>query len=93
MQREIIFDKLEQFTGEIKRLKIKKLAFAEINEKRAVEVEPGKVQVVDVSILEILAYKDATVYKCKIRDADFDSIHEILLDEGFDIVRRSRNIT
>lgn len=93
MQREIIFDKLEQFTGEMKRLNIKKLAFAEINEKRAIEVEPGKVQVVDVRILDILAYKDSTVYKCKIKDEDFDSIHEILLDEGFDIVRRNRNIT
>jgi hypothetical protein len=93
MQREICYDRLEHFLEDIKRLGITKLAFAETREKRPMQVGPGLLQVVDISRLEILAYSRPTIYKFKIADADFDHIHDRLVADGFEITRRSRNIT
>lgn len=93
MQREICYDRLEHFLEDIKRLGITKLAFAETREKRPIQVGPGLLQVVDISRLEILAYSRPTIYKFKIADADFDHIHDRLIADGFEITRRSRNIT
>ncbi len=93
MQREICYDRLEHFKEDIKRLGITKLAFAETREKRPVQVGPGLLQVVDIARLEILAYCKPTIYKCKLSEMDFDSIHDELVAEGFEIIRRSRNIT
>ncbi len=93
MQREVRFDKLEHFIDEMKRLGITKIAFAEINEKRAVQVDAEKLEVADVVQLEILAYKDSTIYKFQMKDADFEYLYDRLTEDGFEIVRRSRNIT
>ncbi|HSV97157.1 MAG TPA: hypothetical protein VLM75_09505 [Spirochaetota bacterium] len=93
MQREICYDKLEHFLENIKLLGITKLAFAETREKRPMQVGPELLQVVDIALLEILAYNRPTIYKCKLFDADFDGIHDRLVAEGFEIARRSRNIT
>jgi hypothetical protein len=93
MQREIQFDKLSHFLEELKRLGVNKIAFTEINEKRALEVAPDTLQVGDLIKLELLAYKDSTIYKCTMMYADFEEIHERLLREDFETVRRNRNIT
>ncbi len=93
MQREISFDRIDILIEELKKQNITKLAFAEIHEKRALEVEPDVLQVGDLIQLEILAYRDSTIFKCKIMNADFESIHDMLASQGFEIVRRSRNIT
>ncbi len=93
MQREILFDKLSQFLEELKKLGVNKIAFTEINEKRALEVAPDTLQVGDLVKLELLSYRDSTIYKCTMINADFEEIHERLLREGFETVRRNRNIT
>ncbi|MCX8124250.1 MAG: hypothetical protein N3F66_08810 [Spirochaetes bacterium] len=93
MQREIKFDSLQAFIDALHANSITKVAFTQINEKRAVEMQPGTLQVVDVIIAEILAYKDATIYKCKIENADLGNLYARLEDEGFELTRRSRNIT
>ncbi|GAB4220709.1 MAG: hypothetical protein Kow00102_09560 [Spirochaetota bacterium] len=93
MQREIKFDSIHEFINALHDVNITKLAFTQINEKRAVEVQPGTLQVVDVVIAEILAYKDATIYKCKIENADLNNLYVLLEDEGFELTKRSRNIT
>jgi hypothetical protein len=92
-QREIEFDRLEHFVDELGKLGVRKIAFTEVQEKRALQVRPDTLQVTDVALLEILAYRESTIYKVRITDADFDSIHDMLLQKGFEIVRRSRNIT
>ncbi len=93
MQREIKFDSLQEYIHALHSNNISRIAFTQINEKRAVEVRPGTLQVVDVVIAEILAYKDATIYKCKIENADLQSLYTQLEDEGFELTKRSRNIT
>lgn len=93
MQREIKFDSIKEFIHTLHAGSITKAAFTHINEKRAVEIQPGTLQVVDVVTAEILAYKDATIYKCKIENADLDNLYAMLEDEGFELTKRSRNIT
>lgn len=93
MQREIKFDSLQEFINALHANSITKAAFTQINEKRAVEVKSGTLQVVDVVIAEILAYKDATIYKCKIENADLGDLYTMLENEGFELTKRSRNIT
>jgi hypothetical protein len=93
MQREIRFDQRESFISELKELGITRIVFAEVNEKRAVEVEPSKLQVSDVVELEILAYRDSTIYKYSTKNEDADRMYEYFTAEGFEILRRSRNIT
>jgi hypothetical protein len=93
MQREIVFAKLNDFTEELKNLNITRIAFTEIEEKRAEQVESNLLQVVDIIKLELLAYKDSTIYKCVLNDIDFEEIHHFLESTGFEITRRSRNIT
>jgi len=93
MQREICYDRLEHFKEDVRRAGITKLAFAETREKRPMQVVPDLLQVVDIARLEILAYRSPTIYKYKTADADFDAIHDELAAEGFEITRRSRNIT
>ncbi|TAL39274.1 MAG: hypothetical protein EPN93_02135 [Spirochaetes bacterium] len=93
MQREITFDRLEQFVAQIQTLGITSLAFAETREKRAVQVEPSLLKVIDIVKTDILAYKDSTIYKCSIEETSPDDLFEDLAARGFTIKRRSRNIT
>lgn len=90
---EIVIEKLNDFTEQLKRLNITKIAFTEINEKRAEQVESNLLQVVDIIKLELLAYKDSTIYKCPLKDIDFEEINHMLESAGFEVTRRSRNIT
>lgn len=92
MQREIKFDSITQFIDALLTSRVTKVAFTYINEKRALEIKPGALQVMDVSIAEIIAYKDATIYKCKIENADQEELYSLLKDKGFEISKRSRNI-
>lgn len=93
MQREILYDSLDAFVTGVRGCGITKIAFSETGEKRAEEVEPGKLQVVDVNRVELLAYRDSTIHKCVITGADRDALFDRLVAGGFDVTRRSRNIT
>ena len=93
MQRDILYDSLDAFITGMRGCGITKIAFSETGEKRAEEVEPGKLQVVDVNRVELLAYRDSTIHKCVIKDADREALFDRLVAGGFDVTRRSRNIT
>ncbi len=93
MQREIVFDRLDAFTGELRNHGIDKIVFAEINEKRAVQVDHDNLELQDIRRLDLLAYKSPTIYKCSLDNVDLDEIYHSLTGEGFDVTRRSRNIT
>jgi hypothetical protein len=93
MQREILYDTMDAFLKGVRGCGIAKIAFSETGEKRAEEVEPGKLQVVSVNRVELLAYRDSTIHKCVIQDADRDALYDSLTTDGFEVTRRSRNIT
>jgi hypothetical protein len=93
MHREVKFDLIEQFVREMKRLGITKLAFCETRERRAVQERPDMLSVLPVVKLELLAYRDAVLYKCVLNDVDLNASYEKLVAEGFEVNRSSRNIT
>jgi hypothetical protein len=93
MQREILYDSVDAFVGAVRGLGITRIAFSETGEKRAEEVEPGKLQVVSVNRVELLAYLDSTIHKCVLKDLDRDALYDRLTGVGFEVARRSRNIT
>jgi hypothetical protein len=93
MQREILYDSPDAFITGVRGSGITKIAFSETGEKRAEQVEPGKLQVIDVNRVELLAYRDSTIHKCVIKDTDRNALYERLAADGFEVTRRSRNIT
>jgi hypothetical protein len=93
MQREIIYDTLEAFLSGLKDHAIQKISFSETSEKRAVQVQPGALHVVHVDQVELIAYKKSVIYKCAQKNIDRDALYDRLTAEGFDVTRRSRNIT
>jgi hypothetical protein len=93
MQREIRYDSLEAFLFDLKDLWVNRIAFCETSEKRAAQVEPQLLQVVHVDKVELVAYRDSVIYKCVMRDVDREALYERLVRLGFNVARRSRNIT
>ena len=93
MNNNILFDNLNDFINEVRGQGITKIAFSETNEKRAVQVSDKELKVMHLVKLELLAYKEAVIYKCIINDADHDAIYRRLNDDGFEVKRMNRNIT
>ncbi len=93
MQREIVYDTLESFLETLRGHSIQKISFSETSEKRAEQVEPGKLQVVHIDRVDLIGYRDAVLYKCLLKNVDRDSLYDRLTAEGFEVTRRSRNIT
>ncbi len=93
MQREITVDSLEQFVSLLMENEISKVAMAEVKEKRSVQVDPDHVQVVQVSKVDLLAYRDSVLYKCVINNPDTGAVSELLRTNGLDVTRSNRNIT
>ncbi len=93
MQREILYDTLESFLEALKGHSIRKISFSETNEKRAEQVEPGKLQVVHIDRVELIGYRDAVIYKCALKGVDREELYDRLTAEGYEVTRRSRNIT
>ena len=90
---EKVFDSLDEFTESISKEGIKKIVFAETNEKRAIESAPGELSVDSFRLLELLAYKKPLLYKVVIHYPDFDRIYANLDSQGFEITKKTRNIT
>ncbi|PKL39795.1 MAG: hypothetical protein CVV44_06120 [Spirochaetae bacterium HGW-Spirochaetae-1] len=93
MAGQKVYSELTTFISELKKNGIAKIVFAVTSEKRAEQVDQGKLEVVFVRKAEVLAYKNAMLYKCLTGDADIDSLQESLEKEGFEVTRTSRNIT
>ena len=93
MEKSKIYDNIDDYINVLNRLGINKVAFSEIDEKRAEQVDENVLSVVRLRKLEVLAYHDSIIYKCVINDADLDGVHEFLIAEGFETKRINRNIT
>lgn len=93
MQREVVYDTLDSFLDALKGFAIRKISFSEVSEKRAEQVEPGKLQIRHVSRVELIGYKNSVIYKCILSNVDHEALYDRLTAGGFDVTRRSRNIT
>ena len=90
MVKEKIFEDINEFRDELRAQGITKIAFGQVNEQRAEQVELNKLEVVRVVRLELLAYKGDTLYKCVKRDVDLDTVYAMLCEDNFDVTRRSQ---
>ena len=92
MPNEKIFSNIDSFRAELKRLAITKVVFAETRERRAEQTSDEKMEIVSYIRLEVIAYKDAVIYKYAVKDVDLDAMYA-LLNEDFEVKRVNRNIT
>ena len=98
MAGEIVYNDLEECIAALKKLGVKRIALAEIRERRPQFVDsgdfdvPGTLDVVVVKRAEILAYHNSDIHKCIVRDVEPDDIYGILVAGGFEVKRRSRNM-
>lgn len=92
MNGEKIFETTEGFTDFLKGAGINKISFSQVCERRAVQTD-DLLEVIVVKKVDLLAYKNATIYKCALAADDLDELYHGLIDQGFDVIRKSRNIT
>jgi len=92
MAGEKIFDTPEEFTAFLKSADIKKISFSEVSERRAVQTD-DLLEVIVVKKVDLLAYKNSVIYKCSLAADDLDELYRDLTDLGFEVNRKSRNIT
>jgi len=92
MSTEKIFSDIDSFRAELKRLAITKVVFADTKERRAEQTSDEKFEIIPYIRLEIIAYKDAVMYKYLARDVDLDAMYAAL-SEDFEVKRVNRNIT
>ena len=95
---EKIFTSLDEFMAEAKKTGIEKLVFAEVNEKRAIQKDSGTVGVVHYVVVEVIGYKKPVIYKYCIDGSGLDAegtdgLYNKIIANGFDVTRKSRNIT
>ncbi len=92
MQREVAFDKVDEFMRELKAQGITRVAFSEINEKRPRQVDENLLRLEDTVRVDILAYRNATIYKCVLEQINLDELRDEFESQGFEVTRRSRNM-
>ena len=92
MQREIKFDRVSDLISELMSQGITQVAFSVANERRPRQLNEKELSLNRTVILEILAYKNPTIYKCVLVDIDIDKIRDVFESQGFEITRRNRNI-
>lgn len=93
MQREVKFDKVDEFMKELKTQGITRVAFSEINEKRPKQVDVNLLRLEDTVRVDILAYRNSTIFKCVLEGINLDALRGDFESQGFEVTRRSRNIT
>ncbi|HOP63328.1 MAG TPA: hypothetical protein PK358_10020 [Spirochaetota bacterium] len=87
------FSSLDEFIGEMKKLGVAKIAFSEVNERRAEQTEEDLLEVVVIREVTLKSYKDSVIYKYYEKCEDLNIIHDRLVSEGFDVKRINNNIT
>lgn len=92
MAGEKIFDTPEEFTAFLKNEGIDKISFSEVCERRAVQTS-DLLEVIVVRKVDLLAYKNSIIYKCALSTDDLDGLYQSLVDKGFEVNRKSRNIS
>ena len=92
MPIEKIFSNIDSFRAELKRLAITKIVFAYTRERRAEQTSDEKMEILPYIRLEVIAYRDAVIYKYAAKDVDLDTMYA-MLSEDFEVKKVSRNIT
>ena len=92
MDNEIIYNSLEEFIDSLKKLGINKVAFSEVNERRAVQTREDFIEVIVVREVTVLSYKDSIVHKYSAKGDILESIYQTLLDNEFNVKRINKNI-
>jgi len=92
MDKEQIFENLSQYIEALKKADIKKVACAEVNEKRSVQVDHNSLEVLPVIKADFIAYRDSVILKYMSGELYNDDVAAIET-AGFEVVRRDRNIT
>ena len=92
MTGEKNFDTTDEFTAFLKSTGIEKISFSEVCERRAVQ-NNDLLEVVVVKKVDLLAYKNAVIYKCALATDELDELYQSLIVQGFEVNRKSRNIT
>jgi len=87
------FSTLDEFISEMKKLDINKIAFSEVNERRAEQTKEDLLEVVVIKEVTLKSYKDSVIYKYFEKNDDLDSIYNRLVSEGFEVKRINKNIT
>jgi len=92
MDNEAAYNSLEEFMDSLKSLGISKVAFSEVNERRAVQTRDDFIEVIVVREVTLLSYKDSVVHKFNAKGDILESIYQTLVDSGFDVKRINKNI-
>ncbi len=93
MAEEKKYNKIEDFIKEINGLNISKLAFSEINERRAEQTGNDMLEVIVLKKVDILAYSGSTIYKYSETGDRLEELFNLLTEKGFEVKRINRNIT
>jgi hypothetical protein len=92
MDNEVVYSSIEEFIDTLKKLGINKIAFSEVNERRAVQTREDFVEVIVVREVNILSYKNSIVHKFSAKGDIVETIYQTLVDSGFDVKRINKNI-
>lgn len=87
------FGTLDEFIIAMKDLGITKIAFSEVNERRAEQTKEDLLEVVVIREVTLKAYKDSVIYRHFQKCDNLDSVYERLVSEGFEVKRINKNIT
>ena len=94
MAREIVFDDIGAFISILRDEEIGKVVVAETNEKRTLSQGPDALIVAHVYAIDVLAYKNSTIFKYTASgDESCRAAEDALAGAACEIMRRSRNIT
>lgn len=91
--REILFDSIGEFIAALREEGIDKIAFAVVNEKRSIQKTPELVEVERIYAADALAYKSPAIYRYKAEGDSVGIAEQLLINAGFSVIRRDRNIT
>lgn len=93
MSGECTFSSADEFIIKLKELGITKIAFSEINERRAEQTSENQVEVIVFRKVDLLSYRDSVIYKYSEKTDALDELYERLVNEGFNVKRINKNIT
>lgn len=87
------FSTLDDYIDEMKKMGIQKIAFSEVNERRAEQTREDLLEVVVIREVTLKSYKDSIIYKYFEKNEDLNAIYDRLVSEGFEVKRINNNIT
>jgi len=87
------FSTLDEFINEMKKMEIKKIAFSEVNERRAEQTKEDLLEVVVIREVTLKSYKGSVIYKYFEKNDNLDALYDRLVSEGFEVKRINKNIT